>query len=123
VSECEDAVLTIVYYHFTLPPGGIAEYAKLYDDTGVLPYGVHALQEYLRAVDSCIEKGWLTVLTPEYFEQEARRRAGSPLPEVNDDCYRPGDVAFTESGFALYRLLQSEMSDPECLEQEYVGWN
>jgi hypothetical protein len=32
VSECEDAVLTIVHYHFTLPPAGIAEYAKLYDE-------------------------------------------------------------------------------------------
>jgi hypothetical protein len=125
VSPCEDAVLGIVYYHITLPPLGIAQYAKAYDEDEIMgtPYGPFPLEDYLRAIESCVAKGWLTVLTPEDFEREERRRLLSQIPEVLDKCYRPGDVAFTEAGFLLERQLSREIMGPEFEERQTEGWN
>jgi hypothetical protein len=123
VSPCEDAVLGIVHYHINLSADGIAEYAKLYDENDGNPLGDYPPEDYLRAVGSCVAKGWLAVLTPEHFEQEARRLALSDVPEVIDDVYRPGQVAFTEAGFLLHQTLRVEAFGPEFLEREYGGWN
>lgn len=123
VSPCEEAVLGIVYYGINLPPLGVAEWAKCYDDNDGNPFGVYPLDEYRRAVDGCIEKGWLTVLTPEHFEREHRRLRLSAIPEVVDRCHNPGEVDYTEVGFAFHRLLLREMNGPEFLEQECFGCN
>jgi hypothetical protein len=117
VSACEYAVLGIVHYRINAPPRGVAEDAHLYsDDAG------HPLENYLRAVDSCVEKGWLTILTQEDLEREERRRLSSTVPEVIDTSYCPGDVDFTEAGAALYQTLLRELWGPEHLLAR-SGWN
>jgi hypothetical protein len=122
VSSCEDAVLLMVHYHITVPPEEIARYAKGYDDDAGNPLGRFPLADYLLAVDRCVARGWLTVLTEEHFEREARRRLLSGIPEVIDICSRPGHLAFTEAGFTFYRSLLREL-DPDLPEPEYWGWN
>jgi hypothetical protein len=122
VSSCEDAVLLMVHYHITLPPRGIAESAKSYDEEAGNPLGRFPLEDYLRAADGCVARGWLTVLTAGHFEREARRRLIGGVPEVIDICYRPGHLAFTEAGFHFYQALLHEL-DPARPPEEYWGWN
>src|SRR5262249_48489952 len=122
VSSCEDAVLLMVHYHITVPPRQIAEYAKGYADDAGNPLGRFPLRAYLRAVDRCVEQGWLTVLTEAFFEREARRRLVSGVPEVIDPSYRPGHLAFTEAGFAFYQALLRELN-PGWPPEDYWGWN
>src|SRR5947209_7021918 len=86
-------------------------------------YGVYGLDAYRWAVDSCITKGWLTILTPEHFKREASRRALSPVPKIIDSCYVLGAVDYTEAGHMFHRLLLREILGASILEREYCGFN
>jgi hypothetical protein len=123
VSLPEYAVLSVVSYRIPVLPAEVAWYAKYYsyDDRDI--YGVYELDDYLRAIDQCIARSWLTILTPEHFEREVRRLGQSPLPEIMDTCYGPGAVDFTEAGFYFHRQLLTEMFGPAFLEQDYYGCN
>jgi hypothetical protein len=123
VSPSEEGVLGIVRYKIPLPPPGIASYAKNYEQYGH-SIGVHPFEDYLQAVDSCIAKGWLTILTEEDLDRDAERRRRSPIPEMSEE-YTPGAVAFTEAGFFFFHDLLREMFDHDYLDQEYSckDWN
>jgi hypothetical protein len=123
VSACECAVLLVVNYRMSLPPNGVAGHAKLFDDLDGNPYGVFSLDDYLRAVDRCVHKGWLTILPPDHAEREERRRRLSTVPEVIDESYRAGDVDFTEGGFPFFRALLCEVFGPDIVRRSYAGWN
>jgi hypothetical protein len=115
------SVLGIVYYRIPLPPDGIARTAKGYEEDGD-GYGSHSLPDYLRAVEGCIAKGWLTILSAEDLEREAQRRRRSAIPELSDG-YLPGAVEFTPAGFALHQDLLEELYGLDFLDHEYSGWD
>jgi hypothetical protein len=123
VSVCEYQVMGIVHYRIPLGPAGIADYAKRYaeDDGSIL--GQHMIPDYLRAIGTAIDKGWLTILTSDFLEQEADRLARTAIPEVADPCYKAGAVDFTDGGFLFYRMLLTEIFGPGFFQGTHSGWN
>src|SRR5579859_3171397 len=95
MSVCEYSVLDIVRLRIPASPTGIAKYAKDYDKKAYgNPFGIHSLDDYLQAVESCFKKGLLIVLTVEDFSQGSFFWAES---------HKPGSVDFSEKGYRFYK--------------------
>lgn len=110
-----------VGYRVPYPPARLAAHSESCshgDRRGDFP-----LIDHLQAVDRCLEKGWLTILTPEHFEAEQQRLHDSTVPEVLDIGYEPGHVDFTPAGYSLQRAIVGEIFGESHLQQCDAGCN
>lgn len=75
---------------------------------GPTPYGKHFSQaKYKVAVETCIQKGWLRVITVQDREQDRLRWQNDMNQYCGEIEYQPGDIEFTEVGARLfYRILE-----------------
>ena len=102
-SLAEYYVMCTVGYGIVLVPDELASWSV--GESRGDPRGEFPVSEHLAAVNSCLEKRWLVILTSEECEREAERRRTSQLLELTDTHLAPGAVDFTPEGYALYRDL------------------
>lgn len=121
VSLIEYHVMIVVGYGIVVKPDELASFSAQESEGD--PRGEFPILEYCKAVDQCIEKRWLALLTPEECEREAERRQSAWLPDLTDTCLSPGTVDFTPEGYLLYRKLTLEINGKEHLQFNDSGWN
>ena len=120
LTEVEYDLLVTVGYGVFLSPKGLASVAC---DEATAPDNHPSLVEYERALERLIgTKRALRVLDQRDCDAERDRLRAWPGPKlVEDDEWRPGDVVFTASGFALYRNVLSESFGRDHI-QPRSGW-
>ena len=80
--------------------------------------GEPSLAELTAALDRLLSRGLLTCLTAADVEEEARRRAASTIPEVDDIGYEAGMVDFTPEGYAVHREVIRAIYGDDFLANE-----
>lgn len=103
LSLCEHFALCTAGYRVNVPVERFAmESAKLgFGD----PRGQPPAEEHVGAVASCIEKGWLRVLSDADFDADGCRKdegLGALARDEEFQFYRPSHVDFTPAGYALH---------------------
>jgi hypothetical protein len=121
VSLVEYHVMITVGYGIVLKPDELASWSV--GEASGDPRGEFPLSEHLDAVNHCIEKQWLALLTPEECEREAERRQSERLPDLTDTFLSPGAVDFTQEGYLIYRKLTLGINGKEHLQFKDSGWN
>jgi len=121
VSLVEYYVMNTVGYEIILKPDELASWSvgESMDD----PWGEFPLSEHLDAINHCIEKQWLKILTKEECELEVERRRSERLPDLTDAFLSPGTVDFTQEGCLLYRRIKQEINGEKHLQFKDSGWN
>ena len=107
---------------------GLASYRVTYRPNAFVEHAVAAsrgdrrgepsLAELTAALDRLLSRGLLTCLTAADVEEEARRRAASTIPEVDDIGYEAGMVDFTPEGYAVHREVIRAIYGDDFLANE-----
>jgi hypothetical protein len=120
VSFAEFSVMSSVGYHIFYPPNKLAQVGVKLSEGDLL--GEPTLDEHLKAIDSCLEKGWLKILTAEEYEQIIASQQSAVTPEIID-YPEPNTVDFTPKGYSLYRQIIFETFGEEHIQRSDAGWN
>lgn len=79
--------------------------------------------DYAQALNGCIEKGLVQMLTPESYEAEMRRRQSSLLPELSKPQPQRGQVELTPQGHSTFYQIISQHSGHGSIDGYDSGWN
>jgi hypothetical protein len=121
VSLCEHFLMGTVGYRILLPPDELIQTSvSLYEGD---PRPQCTPDESMLALQACIQKKWLQVITEELYEQEMNRRHSSGLPEIFDSGFALGVVDFTQSGYLLHRQIIIDIYGMEHVQYNDSGWN
>lgn len=121
ISLCEHFIMGTVGYRMPLRPEELAEHTAALVEGD--PRGSFTEHEYRKAVQQCMQRGWLEIITPERCEAECRRRQRSTLPELFDTGFEPGVVDFTPEGFSLFRQSILGILGKRLVRYDDSGWN
>jgi hypothetical protein len=124
LSVCEYQALAMVFERVPLTQVGLARYAKERGDQGRSLLGTFTFDEYSKAVEACIAKGLLVLLSEKALANIAASREASTIPEIDESFFAAGTVDFTASGYALCHdvtgAINALTAEPP---KEYAGWN
>ena len=121
LSLAEHYVMGSASYRVTYPPNAFVEHA--FAASRGDRRGEPSLAELTAALDRLLSRGLLTCLTAADVEEEARRRAASTIPEVDDIGYEAGMVDFTPRGYAVHREVIRAIYGDDFLARNEGGFN
>lgn len=116
MSPCEHSLMCVVGYRLPLLLDELPEYSATLDSSC-------SESEYADASRSCIQKGWLEILTAEWREREAERQQSSQIPKLLDEGFEHGVVDFTQEGYLLFRKINLRIFGEEHIQYDESGWN
>ena len=73
--------------------------------TAIWRPGPVSAADYESATASCLERGWIKVITEEDREADAARWADEPHQALSENPYRLGSLDFTPRGWGLFTRL------------------
>jgi hypothetical protein len=119
VSLAEYYAMGTVGYGIFLPPKRLAQHS--FNLAGGDPRGELTVSEHLDAVYSCIQNGWLELLSSAQCECEMMRQQSSPNIKFVE-MLEPGVVSFTRKGYVLYRQFILEIFGEDHIRQMDSFW-
>jgi hypothetical protein len=121
VSLCEHFLMCTIGYTILLPLEELAQTSASLNEGD--RRGQFTPAQYMQALDACIKKKWLRVITGESYEQEMNRRPSSAIPEIYGSGFAPGVVDFTETGYLLHRQIIIDIYGMQHIQYDASGWN
>ena len=107
VSPIEFDILDAVRLHGQLARTHVARYAVFLGSAN--PEESFSQAEYELTVETCLQKGWIKVLTSEDCAQDRLRWQNEQDQFCGEIEYRPDDVDFTEAGARLFFSMFAEI--------------
>jgi hypothetical protein len=120
VSLCEYFLMCTVGYRILLPPAGLIKMSASLSEGD--PRGEFTPVHYMAALNACIQKNWLQLVTDDLFQDELNRRLSSGMPEILESSFVPGVIDFTQAGYFLYRQIIIDIFGNAHVDYKDSGW-
>ena len=110
----EHHVLGIIYLEGHLKREGLSNYINRII-SAVSPPQAQSVDQYENAIDSCLDKSFLKVLTIEDCNKDKERWLEDDNQSIDEHPYIPGNLDFTISGAKIYNDFLDTRSDDKKL--------
>lgn len=125
INVAEYHILTLFYRECSRPRKSLANYADAY--FGAVRSSSQTVGEYEKAVDSCLEKLYIKVLSNEDCMRDKERWEHDDNQFCEEDEYLPGNLDFTVKGSRFYRKLEEKIFqrrgiNPRSIFDWHIGY-